>query len=838
MKSNFWSSLPPRRRKLALWISGILIFYAVFGFLIFPPIVRVVAVKQISKQLGREVSIEEVKINPFAFSTSVRGFLVKDKDGQPFVSWDEVYVNLQFSSVFSHGWVVKDISISRPFARVQVNKDSTFNFSDILAKFATNAPAPPPKPAVTATNTEGGIVFLLRSVTNAVAMLASSKNQFSVTVQNITVTNGALHLEDFVNSRPARLDLSDLAFDAKNISNIPGTNLTAKLSLRWNKNGSIKIATTVSLLPPTADIRLDLDQLGLGSLDPFLEPKLNLFILGSKIGLHGDIHLRTPKDELPQVTFHGDASLDDFHTVDGVAAEDLVKWDSIGFNGIDVNLNPQSASVREIHINNAYARLVIETNKSINLFNALRMTGTNAPDTNETNVAAAPKSVATNAPLPQISIGAIVITNTALSFTDRSLSPNVNLAVQSVNGSIAGLSTEQLRHADITLNAMIDGIGPASITGTLNPFSGTLTNRIKISVKDVDLTPTGPYSGRFAGYAIAEGKLNLDLEYQIVGKKLTAKNVITLDQFTFGEKVESADATHLPVRLAIAILKDRQGKIILDVPVEGNLDDPQFRIGKVVTRAIVNILEKVATSPFSLLGALFGGGGDELSYQDFAPGRAELSPDNVKKLDLLVKGLYERPGLNLEISGSIDPVNDRDGLQRAELDRQLRARKWLTLRKSERATNTVDQVTLTPDERQSLVKKLYHEALADSRITPAILAANTNLTTIAAQVPSRSGSSEKGATFLEKKREPAAAKSSGISAQPKLPAIADPVEVLLSAIIPVSDSDLATLAADRAKAVRAYILQTGKVEAKRIFLVENQATGVRSDGNRAYLQFR
>jgi hypothetical protein len=521
-----------------------------------------------------------------------------------------------------------------------------------------------------------------------------------------------------------------------------------------------------------------------------------------------------------------------------VAAEDLVKWDSIGFNGIDVNLNPQSASVREIHINNAYARLVIETNKSINLFNALRMTGTNAPDTNETNVAAAPKSVATNAPLPQISIGAIVITNTALSFTDRSLSPNVNLAVQSVNGSIAGLSTEQLRHADITLNAMIDGIGPASITGTLNPFSGTLTNRIKISVKDVDLTPTGPYSGRFAGYAIAEGKLNLDLEYQIVGKKLTAKNVITLDQFTFGEKVESADATHLPVRLAIAILKDRQGKIILDVPVEGNLDDPQFRIGKVVTRAIVNILEKVATSPFSLLGALFGGGGDELSYQDFAPGRAELSPDNVKKLDLLVKGLYERPGLNLEISGSIDPVNDRDGLQRAELDRQLRARKWLTLRKSERATNTVDQVTLTPDERQSLVKKLYHEALADSRITPAILAANTNLTTIAAQVPSRSGSSEKGATFLEKKREPAAAKSSGISAQPKLPAIADPVEVLLSAIIPVSDSDLATLAADRAKAVRAYILQTGKVEAKRIFLVENQATGVRSDGNRAYLQFR
>ena len=295
--------------------------------------------------------------------------------------------------------------------------------------------------------------------------------------------------------------------------------------------------TTASFLPPTADIQLDLDQLDLGTLDPYLEPKLNLYILGSKVGLHGKISLRTPKNELPQVTFHGDASLDDFHTVDGVAAEDLVKWDSIGFHGIDANLNPQTVSIKEIDVNNAYARLVIETNKTINLLNALRMTNTNAPATNETKIAVAQKSAApppaatnTAAALPQISIGTIVITNTALNFTDRSMQPNVNLGIQSVNGSIAGLSTEQLQHADIRLNALIDGVGPASITGTINPFSGTQTNSIKISVKDMDLTPASPYSGRFAGYRIAEGKLNLDLTYELIGKKLQSKNVITLDR--------------------------------------------------------------------------------------------------------------------------------------------------------------------------------------------------------------------------------------------------------------------------------------------------------------------
>jgi hypothetical protein len=1049
MKADFPNSPAPRKHKLALWIFWILAGYAVLGFLILPPIVRVVAVKQISKQLGREVSIQKIKINPFALSTTIRGLLIKETNGQPFVSWDEVYVNFQLSSFFGKAWVFKEISTTKPFVRAQMNKDGTFNFTDLVEKFSTNiagaAPKKPSaplalridrlqirgasaaftdltprtaftrvigpldvtldnfrtdpdnknpyafsgttdagetfswsgffyldplrsqgtltlnkvtlnkyaalyqdlvrfeirsgqiamradykfelsatnrvaavtntafalrdftlaepgainnlaeialfdvtgasvdlqsrqadvgsvlafggklslerkkdnsinvvelaKPAQDLTNAPGGILFLLHSVTNVVALLLNSTNQWSATIHDVDFTNCALHLEDNVNSRPATLNLDDITLAAKNISNVPTTNLTATLSLRWNTNGAIHTEVAASFAPPTADVRLALTNLDLGTLDPYLEPKLNLFILGSKLGLDGELRLRTPKDELPQVTFQGNARLDDFHTVDGAMGEDLLKWDSVRVTGIDANLNPQTVSIREIAVDNAYARVVIETNHSVNLLTALRLTNTNAPTaTNEAKIAktkspavakfsVAPATNITSS-LPDISIGSIVISNAAVRYTDFSIKPNVNLAIEQASGTIAGISSKELQHADVNFHALVDNVGPADITGHINPFSGTQTNEIKISVKDVDLTPTSPYGAKFAGYGIAEGKLNMDLTYEIVGRKLKSKNVITLDHFTFGEKVDSPDATHLPVRLAVAILKDRDGKIVLDVPIDGSLDDPQMRIGKVVTRAVVNILEKVATSPFSLLGALFGGGGDELSYQDFAPGSAALSPDNVKKLDSLVKGLYARPGLNLEISGSVDPVNDRDGLQRADLDRELRARKWLTLRKSERATNTVDQVTLTPDERQSLVKKLYHEALADGRITPAIIAASTNLTTIAAQVPSRSSSSEKGATFLVKKLEPTAAKSSGISAQPKLAAIADPVEALLAAIIPVSDSDLATLAADRAKAVRAYILQTGKVEAKRIFLVENQTTGVRSDGNRAYLQFR
>jgi hypothetical protein len=385
----------------------------------------------------------------------------------------------------------------------------------------------------------------------------------------------------------------------------------------------------------------------------------------------------------------------------------------------------------------------------------------------------------------------------------------------------------------------VDGVGPINITGTLNPFNGTETNTVQISFKDVDLTPVSPYAGKFAGYRIAKGKLNLDLDYEIIGKKLESKNVITLDQFTFGESVNSTNATHLPVRLAVAIMKDREGKIVLDVPVAGRTDDPQFRIRKVVWRAIDNILTKAATSPFSLLGAVFGGGGEELGYQDFAVGSAELTPADIQKLDSLSKGLYERPAMNLEIAGSVDPDGDREGLERAALDQEIRTRLWMKLRKDEQATNTVDQLAVTPDERASWVKTIYREAVDAGKITPELIAANTNLAAYAAQALPQKKTYEKGAAMLMNA-------SSSASQKPEKPAVyqtklvppPDPTEALLLATYEIGPGDLETLAANRAKAVQDYLLKTGKVTADRLFLKQSEEGSLRNDGSRVYLQFR
>ena len=290
-------------------------------------------------------------------------------------------------------------------------------------------------------------------------------------------------------------------------------------------------------------------------------------------------------------------------------AQDLLKWDSLQFNGMGASLNPPSVAIKEIALNNAFARVVVETNRTINLLTALHPAETNAPKATHPVVAVKNPTNptitnATASSLPKISVASIVISNATISFTDRSLTPNVHLAIEQAGGTIADISSEELRHADVNLHAAVDGI---SAGDHHRPDQSVQRhgNKPPAGLREGHgFDPGESLLGQVRRLRNREGKLNIDLVYGLVGNKLSSKNVITLDQFTFGEKINSPEATHLPVRLAVAILKDRDGKIVFDVPVDGSLGDPEFRVNKVVPRAIVNILEKAATSPFSLLAPL------------------------------------------------------------------------------------------------------------------------------------------------------------------------------------------------------------------------------------------
>jgi hypothetical protein len=232
----------------------------------------------------------------------------------------------------------------------------------------------------------------------------------------------------------------------------------------------------------------------------------------------------------------------------------------------------------------------------------------------------------------------------------------------------------------------------------LNPFGEALFADFKIRFDAIDLTQATPYSGTYLGYTIRKGKLYLDLDYKIDGAELTAGNKVFLDQFTFGDTVESDKATGLPVKLAIALLKDRQGEIHLDLPVTGSLDDPQFSIVGVTFTIIKNLLVKAITAPFALLSSLVGGG-EDFSAVYFEFGSAELSLTEQEKLSKLAAALQERPGLQVEVSGYIDAENDPEGFRRVDLERRIRE-----------ASGKPAETVLTEKERTRALTKVYKQA--------------------------------------------------------------------------------------------------------------------------------
>src|SRR5205085_174457 len=292
-----------------------------------------------------------------------------------------------------------------------------------------------------------------------------------------------------------------------------------------------------------------------------------------------------------------------------------------------------------------------------------------------------------------VRIDRITFVDGRLNFTDHFIKPNYSADVGDLQGTVTGLSSAPDSRADVDLKGRYDSASPVLISGTVNPLRGDLFADIAAKGQDIELPKLTAYSQRYAGYGIKEGRLTLDVKYHLDGGKLDGRNNITLDQLTFGDKVESPDAVQLPVLFAVNLLKDADGRIALEVPISGSLEDPHFEIGAVITQVLGNLLKKAVTSPFSLLAAAFGGSGgggdgkaapanaqpgagasqDDLAFVDFAPGRSDLDDGDVRKLQTMARALQGRPGLTLEMTPRLDGDRDLAALRYAALQEMLAA---------------------------------------------------------------------------------------------------------------------------------------------------------------------
>jgi Domain of Unknown Function (DUF748) len=608
---------------------------------------------------------------------------------------------------------------------------------------------------------------------------ATASEPWTASVGRVSIGNWAARIESRGLPQLAVTTVSAISVSAENLSNARATAAgKVELKAQVNRKGSLSVAGAVGISPIHADLALDLKGVDLLPIQPYITAQINLLITQAELSSRGRLTLDQAPDGSLKGGFRGDVTLGNLATIDKLNASDFLNWKSLFFGGVDARLAPLSLNIDQIALNNFFARVIIDPSGRINLQDVMRT----APSERRSLTTAQPQVAAAPVPKPPASAAAepsasfpikireLKLEAGSVRYTDNFIKPNYTANLVDLGGTVSGLSSAADSSAAVDVRGQVNS-APLTIEGRINPIRGDLFVDLKAGVHGMELAPLSPYSGKYVGYGIERGKLSFDVAYKLEHRQLSAENRLVLDQLTFGEKVESPDATTLPVRFAISLLKDRNGVIDLNLPIGGSLDDPQFSIGGVIVKVIVNLVSKAVTAPFAMLGSLFGGG-EELSFVEFDPGQVEVGPAGQARLQALAKALIERPGLTLEIAASVDPVADREGLRTRSLDRRVRALKVQDLvAKGESAT--VAEVTVSPQEYPLLLARVYEAQIG-----------------------------------------PKPRKASGT--QPP-PAPAE-MEKLLLAGTAISDDDLTALGNRRSQSVKTWLQTVGQVPEQRLFL--------------------
>jgi uncharacterized protein involved in outer membrane biogenesis len=601
----------------------------------------------------------------------------------------------------------------------------------------------------------------------------------SLLIDTWRVTDGTMRLLDYIPSEPVTIEIKNAEMEARNVSLAKGSKADVQFSFLMGKAGKISGKGTMGLEPIAANLSLDVKGLGISPFQPYFTDKVRVYISSGNVNTWGTLTLEQPAGKDINAQYRGKVLVTEMNAANKDDFEELLRWKTLSLEGLDVNYNPLQLAVKGVSLSDFFAAITINSDGSLNLHQLLveEQEPTKSEEKTIIKTTEAKGADHTEPALPKnVEIGGITLQGGTIKFTDKSIKPTYTANLTQIGGRVSSLSMKKDAAAEVEVRGKLNDYVPLEITGKVNPWKEHFFVDLTASTNNFELSPLSPYSGKYVGYTIDKGQLSFDLKYLIVQKKLESQNRILLDQFTFGDKVESPDATKLPVRLAISLLKDRKGQIKLDIPVTGNIDDPKFSVWKVVWQIIGNLLVKAATSPFALLGALFGGG-EELSYLEFDYGRTNLTEPNLKKIETIVKALDDRPALKLDIHGYVDVERDTEGLKNYLFQRKVKTQKLKDLTKKGAAATPVDNVKVDPNEYEKYLKSAYD---AEKFPKP------RNIIGLAKTLP---------VTEMEK--------------------------LMLTNTI-VKEEDLRALANQRAINAKDAILKSGKISGDRIFLVETK----------------
>jgi uncharacterized protein involved in outer membrane biogenesis len=534
---------------------------------------------------------------------------------------------------------------------------------------------------------------------------ATPGKPWQVLLNDVQLRDYKVHLADRKAQPAVELELSPLNLDLQKFDSLNGSPFLLKLDTGVGKQGKLTADGEVNLAPVSARLNVQTKDIDLRVAQSYISPFIRLELRSGMLGSDLAVNLKSTDPLALSVT--GRAQVDQLHTLDTLKTRDFLKWQQLVVEGLNYQ-HGDSLSIDKINLLQPYARFMINDDRTTNIDDLLIPQPADAG----AKPAAAKPTASKDKPLG-IHIGGIAINDGSANFADFSLTPNFATAIQQLNGSIGTIDSRQAKPASVDIKGKVDRYAPVTIKGAVNPFDPMASLDIATSFKRVELTTLTPYSGKFAGYRIRKGRLNLDLHYVIVKGQLKAENKVVVEQLQLGEKVDSPDAVSLPLKLAIALLKDVDGKISIELPVSGDLNNPQFSVMPIVWQTLRNLIVKAAAAPFKLIGGLVAGGGSQdLGTVAFAPGSSELNKDAEAALVKLSQALKERPALRLEIEGTAAKSSDGPLLAEQRLEREYQYNYYKMLqRRGDKVPAKANLLEVPDSEKGPLLEGIYRTRL-------------------------------------------------------------------------------------------------------------------------------
>ncbi|HEY6436221.1 MAG TPA: DUF748 domain-containing protein [Ignavibacteriaceae bacterium] len=630
--------------RLILWaLATIFVLYTVAGFLIVPMIVKSEAIDYIKEELGRTAEIESVSFNPFTFSLSVEGFNLYEKEKEGiFLSFKEFFINFSLLPLINKELDFEEIRLTEPDGNIIRYNQEEFNFSDLMSGSSEEK-----KDSVAAEEEPWEILI----------------RKFELERLHLLITDRAVSPQAETKIDSFSVTVTDLRLNSADTS---GFHLTSSL----RHGGTFSLGGNFSMTPLKADLEFNLDQASLVPLSPYIADFAYLRLDDGKLSIDGSLELdENDSSKEMEISFTASTRLQDFRLYDTKSDERFLEWKELNVSDIAGQLNPMQINIGEISFQNLYSRIAISEDKSINLITVLKESPV-VVDSGQTSDTLFIKSA--NPDQKQIDfkydIGKIKIENSEMYFSDFSLPLKFASNIHNMNGEVTGLSSDNPLGAEIKMEGTVDEYGLAKINGKMDPFDPLAYSNIKMNFHNIELTNLTPYTVEFLGYEIESGKLSLDIAYKIDKGILTSYNKIFLNKFTLGDEYEGQEGLGLPIKLAIALLKDADGNIDLDLEVEGDLNDPETDTGALIWWAVKRVLTTIVTAPFRFLGSLLGIGGEDLESVDFEAGSAKLENHQYEKMINLSKIMAERPEIVLDVYGAVDTVTDGRAMREAKFD--------------------------------------------------------------------------------------------------------------------------------------------------------------------------